>query len=384
SDSAERSTQVYFVAPNAAHAGVEAHQHGAKQASATNSSGRSRPSFVLPEQAQIIYVNPYSGEVLGQLGQQERFNQWAKKLHSRLLQSESWRWLIELAASCLLLMLLSGIYLGWPRRNQQLSSASPSDSMQVARRHVWRRWHIWIGLGLALLSFVMLSTGLTWSQYAGGQIRVLRDALGQAPAPAPKNLRSPAASAHTPLSWQAAWQITREQAPKVSVQLIPPSDSTGVWRASSFDRAQPGKRFDLIFDAYHGNTLYYADWAEQKAFGKATALGIPFHRGEFGWWNQALVLLFGLGLIGSIVSAWLMFYQRYRAARSATQTQAKLLLLLPSALASGAWRALPIYLWLMATLLCWLIPLLVPLALAVALLEYGLHLAWRQRLAAGI
>ena len=48
--------------------------------------------------------------------------------------------------------------------------------------------------------------------------------------------------------------------------------------------------------------MYYSGWSEQTAFGKATAIGIPFHSGEFGLWNQALLLVFGVGAVFGIVT----------------------------------------------------------------------------------
>lgn len=63
-----------------------------------------------------VYVDPYSAQILGTQIARERFGAWSKKLHSSLLQGEGWRWMIELAASWLMVMLLTGIWLWWPRR----------------------------------------------------------------------------------------------------------------------------------------------------------------------------------------------------------------------------------------------------------------------------
>ena len=63
------------------HAG---HNHGTAPAQTAP-----RPFFGLPAQTIVVYVNPYTAEVTGSLASQERFNNWAKKLHSRLLQGEN-------------------------------------------------------------------------------------------------------------------------------------------------------------------------------------------------------------------------------------------------------------------------------------------------------
>jgi uncharacterized iron-regulated membrane protein len=67
----------------------------------------------------IVYVNPYTAQVLGQHGEMDRFGMWSKRLHSSLLQGDGWRWLIELSASWLMVMLATGIYLWWPRGSKK-------------------------------------------------------------------------------------------------------------------------------------------------------------------------------------------------------------------------------------------------------------------------
>ncbi len=334
------------------------HNHGpAKPASAA------RPSFGLPAQAIVVYVNPYMADVVGSLANQERFNNWAKKLHSRLLQNDNWRWMIELAASWLMVMLLTGIDLWWPRGSQK---ALPQ--MGAKGRLAWKQWHSFIGVAFAGMSLVILTTGLTWSKYAGDQIRSLRDVMGQAPPQIPQNLKSIAQEGLAPLTWQAAWDVARHQAPDVAMQLTPPRGQQGTWRVGAANRGQPEKRFDLVFDAYSGQQLYYAGWDKQTAFAKATAIGIPFHRGEFGWWNQVLLLIFGVGVLFSLASGWVMFFKRRQAGSFGLPR------LLP-----GAWKSASIGAWITAAILCIAMPLLALSAALVVMLEITLRKAWRAR-----
>ncbi|KQQ93665.1 PepSY domain-containing protein [Massilia sp. Leaf139] len=318
------------------------HHHGAPPASAQ----AARPL--------TVFVDPYSGRVLGVQNTGERFSDWSKSLHSRLLQGDGWRWMIELGASWLLVMLLTGVYLWWP---QPGGSGLPRAGK--TGRAAWRQWHAFAGVALGLLSLVMVVTGITWSQYAGEQVRRLRDAAGQASPRAPSHLHSRPAPGTRQLDWEGAWAHARGIAPPIAMSLSPPRGADGVWRAAGADRTQPTRRFDLAFDAYDGRVLYRAGWEDQTAFGKATAVGIPFHRGEFGLWNQALLFLFGLGVLFSLVSGWVMFYKRKRSGR----------LGLP-ALLPGALRAASPLAWLGALALCALMPLLAVSAAVVLMLEW--------------
>ena len=349
-----------------------------------------RPSFGVPLSALVVYVNPYPeavqaagtphhAAVLGSLTQSERFSNWARKLHSTYLV-DGWRWVIELAASWLLVMLISGVFLWWPQR-QELSQ----DNAPATGRARWQRWHAWTGVTLSLMSAAILVTGLTWSKHAGEQIRWARDALGQQSPRIPGHLRSsPALDAKAMLGWQAAWDAARAIQPQstaqVAMQLMPPRAEDGpggFWRANHLERSPgeagaPTRRFDLLLDAYSGEALYFSGWEAQTAFGKATAIGIPFHRGEFGLWNQALLLLFGLGVVFSILSGWVMYFKRRQ------RGVAGLPGLLPQ-----AWGSVSAWAWGGSALLLLALPLLALSSMVVLAIEAVLWQRRRQIATAG-
>jgi len=360
---ADDSVKVAFMPPMAmpqgGHAGHGDAGHAGKSAPAFL-----RPSFGFPSRSTVVYVNPYSAEVLGQLPQADRFNVWARKLHSSLQQSDRLRWMIELAASWLMVMLVTGVFLWWPGAGQ---SALPQAGAKG--RVAWKQWHSFIGVTLGLMSAVILTTGLTWSQYAGGQVRLARDAAGQTSPRIPAQFKSTVMPGQAALRWEQALQAIRQQAPQVSMQIMPPKGPTGVWRANQLDRGDPTKRFDLLLDGYSGAGLYYSGWKEETLFGKATGIGIPFHRGEFGWWNQALLFIFGAGVLFSIISGWVMYFQR----------RALGLVGLPKLL-PGAWRSVSPWAGLGGLVMLVAMPLLAASAAVVVLAE--IWLGWRASKAA--
>ncbi|HET7867241.1 MAG TPA: PepSY domain-containing protein, partial [Burkholderiaceae bacterium] len=155
-----------------------------------------------------------------------------------------------------------------------------------------------------------LVTGLTWARYSGENFRVLQEALGQDAPKAPTGLRSVLPAQGAQLSWQDAYERARAGAPDVSMQLTAPRGIDGTWRAENFDRSQPDKRFVRVFDAYSARLLFVSDWERLPLLAKATAVGIPFHRGEFGLWNQAVLGLAALAAIFSVVSGVVMWQSR--------------------------------------------------------------------------
>jgi len=327
--------------------------HGSAAPAAKEKQDFLRPNFGIPMKSTVVYVNPYTAEVLGSLPQAERFSNWSRKLHSNYLQNDSWRWLIELAASWLMVMLVTGLYLWWPRTPQPFVPQA-----KVKGRPSWMQWHTFVGVTLSVMSAVILTTGLTWSKQAGDQIRWARDATGQASPRIPAHFKSSASEGGRVLTWEQAMQAVRREAPDVQMLLMPPKGPEGFWRANQLDRDQPDRRFDLLLDAYSGERLYFSGWSEQTAFGKATAIGIPFHRGEFGWWNQALLFVFGVGVLFSIVSGWVMYFKRRKQGLSG----------LPSVM-KGSWKSVPWAAWLGGAFMLVAMPLLAMSAAVVVLIE---------------
>jgi len=335
-------------------------------------ANRSMPAMAMPMPAPfgpgaaaeplVVYVDPYTDAVLGTQAEHARFSMWSRKLHSSLLQGDRWRWMIELGASWLMVMLLTGIYLWWPRNGR------PGMPQAGARgRLAWSQWHGFLGVALGILTLAMLTTGLTWSKYAGAQVRLVRDALGQQPPRPPRGLVSTVAADGTRLSWQAAADAVRRLSPDIALRLAPPRGPAGTWQVSNYDQTRPYRRVQLVMDAYSGKPLFRAEWQDLPPFAKATGIGIPFHRGELSWWNKVLLFLFGTGVLFSLVSGWVMFFRRRRTGASGWPP------LLP-----GAWRALPPGVWIAAIMLCAIMPLLALSAPIVAAWE-----GWRYVRARG-
>ncbi|MDO9005393.1 MAG: PepSY domain-containing protein [Aquabacterium sp.] len=334
------STQVYLQAAHAHHQGKGEHDHGLPTGS-------------------IVYVNPYSAQVLGQLPELQRFKTWSKKLHSSALQGDGWRWLIELGASWMLVLFATGLVLWWPKSQAQGGPGWRAlwPRRGSSKRLTWRDLHASIAIALGLVTLTVLVTGLTWAQHSGDNFRAAQQALGQGTPKAPKGLRSQPADGSTALSWQVVHEQVRAQAPDIAVQLTPPSGADGVWRAENFDRSQPTKRFTRVIDAYSGQTLFRSGWDQLPALSKATAVGIPFHRGEFGWWNQVLLILAALAAVFSVVSGLVMWWMRRpRGALAAPQVNRQTL------------RQLPTRTW------WWLLPLVGALSLALPVFGWSLAL----------
>ncbi|MGF1450832.1 MAG: PepSY-associated TM helix domain-containing protein [Opitutales bacterium] len=118
-----------------------------------------------------VWVNPYTGEVLGALLRDEMFFPMMRDLHRFLWSGRALgdvlpgRLLVELATSWTVLLTISGIVLWWngTRKN--------SEQWKLFRRHKpyvnWRNWHTVPAVWLSAVILLVLVTGLTFSKGSG-------------------------------------------------------------------------------------------------------------------------------------------------------------------------------------------------------------------------
>jgi uncharacterized iron-regulated membrane protein len=341
------TTQVYLRAPHAHH---EAGMATARKAGEHDHG--------LPD-GTIVYVDPYSARIVGHLQEMQRFKTWAKKLHSTALQGDGWRWLLELGASWMLVMFATGITMWWPRSQ---AAGGPGWRALAPRmgvgRQTWRDLHATVAMALGLVLAVVLVTGLTWTKHSGENFRAIQAALNQGTPKTPKTLRSAASPDAQALSWQAIFERALAGGPDVAVQITPPHGAEGVWRIENFDRGQPTRRFALVLDAYSGHPLFSSGWDGMPLLAQATAVGIPFHRGEFGVWNQVLLALAALAAIFSVVSGFVMWWQRRPSGKLAAPVLARRHL-----------RGLPWWLWALSLGLAFALPVFGWSLLAFTLVE---------------
>lgn len=114
-----------------------------------------------------IYVNPYTGELLGKITG-EQFFRTVRSLHRWLLiPSEQdginiGRQITGFSAFALVFFALSGLYLRWPRRALNWRNWFRIDFSLKGRNFYWAL-HSVIGTWVILMYLLMALTGLTWS-----------------------------------------------------------------------------------------------------------------------------------------------------------------------------------------------------------------------------
>lgn len=284
-----------------------------------------------------VFVNPSNLQVLQVVRENDRFMRVIFHLHGELLLGDRGSILVELAASWTILMLLTGLYLWWPRHGRLGDALYPR--LRRGGRVFWRDLHAVTGLWISLFALVLLLSGLPWSKSWGGMLRDARQLYASAPVAqdwssgsaaerahiAQQNMPDDAHAMHAgmdmPMAMQdAATAATPDDAPldrlvpvvaaqrlAAPVLLAPPSRLKPDWNAHS-DAQDRSQGVDLVLDASSGSVISRIDFAQRPLLDRIIGYGIALHEGQlFPPINQILGVFTALGLItlcGSSVVLW--------------------------------------------------------------------------------
>ncbi|GAA3388640.1 PepSY-associated TM helix domain-containing protein [Cryptosporangium minutisporangium] len=347
---------------------------------ATTQIAFSVPELAAESKVHTVYVDPYTGEVRGQLTTwftATPLQTWLDGFHRSLHLGDVGRMYSELAASWLWVISLGGLalWIGRKRayrgeRAARRRAVLPDLTARGVRRT--RGWHasigVWIIVGLLFLS----ATGLTWSQYAGarfdaaldavqGSAPALNTALGESAAPAeggghhdagaPAEPRENDLPAGKPLE-----EIIAAGPMGGRIDVTIPADADTAYRVAQ-DKGQWPASFDQVaVDPTTGEVTQRVDYADWPFLAKLSKLGIRAHMGElFCVVNQILLAALALGLLSVLIWGYRMWWQR-RPTRSDRRA------VLGSAPPRGGWRTLPRWFLLVGApvtlFVAWAMPLL--------------------------
>lgn len=295
----------------------------------------------------LAAVDPYSGKVLGTIDENKRLMKTIRELHGKLLGGKAGQAVVELAASWLMVLLVSGLYMWWPRGRHAANAlyGTVMPRLRAGKRVFWRDLHAVTGFWLSFFLIFMVLSGLPWSLVAGGVIdkiqtythTEMQTGLGW-DGGGSRFIKSETVNDQTHEGWQtdhaqkiagpaqsanghagrAALPLSRimELADVESRLSKPyvvffPVNPDGVYSVSSVQASKPQQAAYIHYDQYSGKVLKAVTWDDFSTSAKAIAMGVSLHEGRYyGWPNQLLNLVICLGLVGLVTAGLTMWWKR--------------------------------------------------------------------------
>jgi|TARA_R100000501_G_scaffold5804_1_gene12729 uncharacterized iron-regulated membrane protein len=290
-----------------------------------------------------VFISP-QGELLGSMDSQSRIMEVDKRIHGQLLMGARGSWLVELVACWAIFLILSGLYLWWPRDRMFAGVIWPR--LKGRGRVLWRDLHAVTGFWISGLVLALLITGLPWTSIWGGAFSSIRTELGLVKgaqewtlggeAATDEGPRPPVVGLHPRHDHAAMMAMmpppnaagagagidnmvarAREEALAFPVIITPPggpgrfgAPGPMAWTIRS-DAAVPPQRTSITYDAATGQEISRDKFADSHIIDRAVGYGIAWHEGQlFGWISQAVGVITATGLILMAVSGFVMWRRR--------------------------------------------------------------------------
>jgi len=327
--------------------GGEPHSLAEQIAVAENATGQNlalyavRPSLTPGETTRVMFSSPSLGEsesralfidpvtlavkdditVYGTSGILP-LRQWIDYAHRSLLLGDIGRLYSELAASWMWLAACGGIALWFFTRPKRRIRNRVQNNRRV---HVMLGW-ILLG-GMLLFS----ATGLTWSQWAGGNVDKLRSAFNWLTPQVNTQLNGQMmmSDPHAEHHGGHSGMTMAMMAPDVvlfddvlhlaqqagidasKVEIRPAKSEDKAWTVTEIDRGWPTQVDAVAIDAAKMQIVDRTRFADFPLMAKLTRWGVDFHMGLlFGILNQILLVAFGTALCVMIVVGYRLWWCR--------------------------------------------------------------------------
>ena len=302
-----------------------------------------------PDGKLAVYVNPYSGTVLGSLPDRGTVMWTIRYLHSLKYFGTYARYAIEIAGGWSILLVATGIYLWWPR-NQTGGVVSVRGTPK--KRVFWRDTHAVTGIFVGFFIVFLAVTGMPWSGVWGAKVNEWANGSNFG-YPAGVRVDVPMSGNHLNDVAKTSWSLEQAQIPQskthdhgqhMEMPVAPasmdehadmqpigidkaiarfnelglspgyavalPTTPTGVYSGSVYPNDLSKQRV-IHLDQYSGEPLIDMGYADYGPLGKGLEWGINVHMGqEFGLANQIVLAIVCLAIILLAVSAGIMWWKR--------------------------------------------------------------------------
>jgi uncharacterized iron-regulated membrane protein len=298
-----------------------------------NASRSSEISITSNKESLTIFMDPYTGKSIGELNDEDRIMDKIEEIHGELMAGTLGDRIVELAACWAVVLIVSGLYLWYPKKKQSLSGVlfpRLNKGKHIFRRDLHAVPAFWITAGMLFL----IMTGLPWSGFWGSNFQSMATNSGTGYPPSIWTGSAPTSSIKTkdiadvpwaaenldvplsdiqgfiPLSLDDVVTIANRAGMHPSYSITIPQETDGVYTLSAF----PPKAQDeatIHIDQYSGAVLADYRYDHYGLIGKIVALGITLHKGtQFGLINQMISLLICLGILLVAFSGFYLWWKR--------------------------------------------------------------------------
>lgn len=291
-----------------------------------------------------VYVQPRTLAPMSIERDDHRIMELVSHLHGNLLIGNVGSVIVELAASWAIVMILTGLYLWWPRGRRGWGGLL-YPRLRLRGRPLWRDLHSVAGVWVSLITLFLLLSGLPWATSWGNYLTWTRNLstvsagkptwpVGAKQDPATVGGPRPQGQSRSPMPGMSAAEMVAmtgrapatDLAPNLStlntlvplagrlhpprpIWIVAPPAGAQDWTIESHVQDRPLRITYTVTPG--GRVLGISDFAGQNIVDKVVAVTTATHEGQlFGRLNQAVLVATAASLILVAISGTVMWWRR--------------------------------------------------------------------------
>lgn len=255
-----------------------------------------------------VYVNPHSGEVQGQFSPKDSWMYTIRKLHGELLGGKVGTKLVELIASWLVVLVLTGIYIWFPFKKGQIKGFF-TIRMKQGKRIFFRDLHAVTGFWISIILLITLAGGLPWTDVFGGGFKAVQKMTNTGYPDSWRGIGLSSSPRGEALTVDQMVDVAKSLDLKGIVSIGLPRSPKSTFSVSNrtFDL---GKQRMVHFDQYSGKLIKDHTWSDVGFLMRGRMWVMAFHQGQFGSWNWWLMFIFSILLAIMTLAAIISYLLR--------------------------------------------------------------------------
>ena len=292
----------------------------------------------------VVSIDPHDGKVLGSIVKDDTWFYWADHIHGTLLIGTLGDRLQETAAGLGIVLVLTGLYLWWPRNLRGWAQALVPN-LALRGRALWKQFHMTGGFYFSIVLLFFLVSGMAWTGVWGekivqawstfpaakfdnvplsdkthasmnhGAMKEVPWALEETPMPeSGSQAGAEGIPMGTPVDLDSVAAFAKANGFDGQFRINLPAGEGGVYTVSAdsmdADTNDPTGDRTVHIDRYTGKVLADIRFADYSLAGKAMAVGIALHEGTMGLWNTILNTVYCLFVMFMCVSGVVMWWKR--------------------------------------------------------------------------
>jgi uncharacterized iron-regulated membrane protein len=253
----------------------------------------------------IVYVNPYTAKVTGDIKQTDTLMYTIRKLHGELLLNKPGTLLVELVASWFVVLLITGLVIWFPLKKTSLGGFF-TIRLKSSKRLMWRDIHAVFSFWVSIILLIIIAGAMPWTDVFGSQLKwVQKQTSSGYPILWRKNTTLESSMFGSKLSLDDMMKIANKQQLLGQITMTLPLSDQGVFSVSNRSFWLSDQQV-LHIDQYTGAIIKKLTWQDVGFLMDVRQVFMRLHQGEYGrpnWWILlGTCLLFFTASVGGVMS----------------------------------------------------------------------------------